>query len=65
MCAAEVPPMNITVRTILLAAAVVLFVLALLIQDNWDDFIALGLAAFAAAYLVDDLGVGGRIGDRT
>jgi hypothetical protein len=57
--------MNITVRTILLAAAVVLFVLALLMDDNWSDFVAIGLAAFAGAYLVDDLGVGGRIGSRT
>jgi hypothetical protein len=57
--------MNITVRTILLAAAVVLFVLALLMDDNWSDLVAIGLAAFAGAYLVDDLGVGGRIGNRT
>jgi hypothetical protein len=57
--------MNITVRTILLAAAVVLFVLALLMDDNWSDFVAIGLAAFAGAYLVDDLGVGSRIGNRT
>ncbi|MBD0329967.1 MAG: hypothetical protein ICV64_07680 [Thermoleophilia bacterium] len=57
--------MNITVRTILLGLAVILFVLAVLIDDNWPDLIALGLAAFAAAYLIDDLGVTGRIGDRT
>jgi hypothetical protein len=57
--------MNITVRTILLAAAVVLFVLALLIDDNWTDLVAIGLAAFAGAYLADDLGVGGPIGTRT
>lgn len=57
--------MNITVRVILLAAAVVLFVLALFIDDNYSDLLVLGLAAFAGAFLVDDLGVGGGLGDRT
>lgn len=57
--------MNITVRSILLAVAVVLFILALLIDDNYTDLLVLGLAAFAGAFLVDDLGVAGRIGDRT
>jgi hypothetical protein len=50
--------MNLTVRTILLAAAVVLFVLALLIEENWDDLLALGLAALAGAWLVEDLNLG-------
>jgi hypothetical protein len=58
--------MNITVRTILLAAAVVLFVIGLFIDEtSFDEVLFLGLAAFAAAWLVDDLGVGGRIGTRT
>jgi hypothetical protein len=57
--------MNITIRVILLAAAVVLFVLGLLIEDSRSDLVTIGLAAFAGAFLVDDLGVGGRIGTRT
>jgi hypothetical protein len=58
--------MNITVRTILLAAAVVLFVIGLFVgEGDVDELLLLGLAAFAGAWLVDDLGVGGRIGTRT
>ena len=50
--------MNLGVRTILLIVAVVLFVLAVLIDDNWTDFVGLGLAAFAGAFLSDALGWG-------
>jgi hypothetical protein len=52
--------MNLGVRTILLIVAVVLFVLAVLIDDNWTDFVGLGLAAFAGAFLSDALGWGDR-----
>ncbi|HVM69947.1 MAG TPA: hypothetical protein VM204_08970 [Gaiellaceae bacterium] len=52
--------MNFGVRTILLLAAVVLFVLALLMDDNWTDMVALGLAAFAGAFLSDALGYADR-----
>jgi hypothetical protein len=60
----EVRAMNITVRTILLAAAVVLFVLGLLIEDQRSDLVTIGLAVFAGAFLVDELGVLGRVGTR-
>ena len=58
--------MNFGLRTILLLAAVVLFVLALLMDDNWTDLVALGLAAFAGAFLSDALGYADRSfgGDR-
>jgi hypothetical protein len=56
--------MNITLRAILLAAAIVLFILALLMDENYSDLLVLGLAAFAGAFLVDDLGVSPRIGGR-
>ena len=49
--------MRISIRTILLALAVVLFVIALLSDENYADMLALGLASFAAAFLVDALGV--------
>ena len=48
--------MNFGVRTILLLAAVVLFVIGVFSDKNWPDLIALGLAAFAGAFLSDALG---------
>jgi hypothetical protein len=47
--------MNIGVRTILLLAAVVLFVIAVFTDDP-SDLWSLGLAAFAGAFLSDALG---------
>ena len=49
--------MAISVRGILLALAVVLFLIAWLSDDNYADLLALGLASFAAAFLVDALGL--------
>ena len=48
--------MNLGLRTILLLAAVVLFVIAVFSDENWPDLVALGLAAFAGAFLTDALG---------
>ena len=48
--------MNLGVRTILLIAAVVLFVIALFSDENYADLLALGLAVFAGAFLSDALG---------
>ena len=47
--------MSFGVRTILLLAAVVLFIIAILVDDptNWWS---LGLAAFAGAFLVGEMG---------
>ena len=57
--------MNFAPRSILLIVAILLFVLALLLDDNWSDLVALGLAAFAASFVVDEV-VGARgIGTRT
>ena len=49
--------MNLTPRTLLLIAAVVLFVVAVFSEVHWSDFVALGLAAVAAAFVVDELGL--------
>lgn len=51
--------MNLDLRTILLAVAVVLFVVAAFSTTHWDDLIAWGLAAFAAAFLVAEANIGG------
>ena len=48
--------MNFGVRTILLLAAVVLFVIGVFSDENWPDLIALGLAAFAGVFFSDALG---------
>ena len=48
--------MNLGVRTILLLAAVVLFVIAVFSDENFTDLLALGLAAFAGAFLSDAMG---------
>ena len=58
--------MNFGLRTILLLAAVVLFVIAVFTDENWSDLVALGLAAFAGAFLSDALGYADRTfgGDR-
>lgn len=52
--------MNFGLRTILLLVAVVLFVLAVFSDENFADFLALGLAAFAGAFLSDALGYADR-----
>jgi hypothetical protein len=62
--------MNLGFRTILLIAAVVLFVIAVFSDENWTDLVSLGFAAFAGAFLSDALGWGDRTvnssrGDRT
>jgi hypothetical protein len=48
--------MKFGLRTILMLAAVVLFLLAWLINDSYTDLLALGLAAFAGSFLVEALG---------
>jgi hypothetical protein len=53
--------MNLGVRTILLIAAVVLFLLGIFMsQENFDELLFLGLAAFAGAFLSDAMGWGER-----
>ncbi|HEY3183171.1 MAG TPA: hypothetical protein VGJ77_10070 [Gaiellaceae bacterium] len=52
--------MNIGLGTLLLIVAIVLFVLAALSDTNWNDYVAWGLAAFAASHAVGGLGLPGR-----
>ena len=56
--------MTIGVRTLLLVVAAVLFVVAALSDTNQGDLLAWGLAAFAAAFLVGELGVDRPLGGR-
>jgi H+/gluconate symporter-like permease len=52
--------MNMGFRTILLLAAVVLFVICVFANEHYSDLLALGLAAFAGAFLSDALGYADR-----
>jgi len=53
--------MNLGLRTILLAAAVVLFIIAILTDGETSANMGLlGLAAFAGAFLVEGLGLADR-----
>ena len=56
--------MNLTPRTLLLLAAIVLFVVAVFSDVHWADFVALGLAAVAAAIVIDELGITTGFGSR-
>lgn len=51
--------MTFGLRSILLAVAVVLFILSA-VTDGGGDLIAFGLAAFAASFLVSDNAIGNR-----
>jgi hypothetical protein len=53
---------TIGIRSLLLVVAVVLFVVAALSDTNQGDLLAWGLAAFAGAFLVGDLGVDRPLG---
>ena len=48
--------MNLGLRTILLLVATVLFIIAVFTDERYADLLALGLAAFAFAFVTDALG---------
>ena len=50
--------MTLGLRALLLIVAIILFVVAVFAND-WPDWIAWGLAALAAALLVEEIGVQG------
>jgi hypothetical protein len=52
--------MRLSLRAVLLMGAVLLFILALVTEDQASDFLTIGLALFAGASLVDELGIGRR-----
>lgn len=49
-------------RGLLLIVAVILFVIAVFSDSNWSDLVAWGLAASAAALLVEEMGWNTRFG---
>jgi len=64
VAAGKTQRMNIGLRQLLLALAVVLFVVAVFSDTNYADLLAWGLAALAAAFLVTELGFDTRLGPR-
>jgi hypothetical protein len=56
--------MRIGLREILLAIAIVLFIVAALSNSNPFDYLAYGLACLAGALLVGELGLAGGMGKR-
>jgi hypothetical protein len=54
----------IGLRGLLLALAVILFVIAVFSDARYGDLLALGLAATAAALLTEDMGWNTRFGTR-
>jgi hypothetical protein len=57
--------MNLGVRVILLAAAVVSFIICIFATEHFTDWLAIGLACFAGSYLVADLGLDRPVGTMT
>ncbi|MBA2359926.1 MAG: hypothetical protein H0V79_03135 [Actinobacteria bacterium] len=53
--------MRLGLRSLLLALAVILFIVSAVTDENQFDLLAFGLAAFAASFVVDDV-VGGSFG---
>jgi hypothetical protein len=56
--------MNLGLRSILLIIAIILFVLAAVMDANGGDLLAFELACLSAAFVVYELGVGTRLGSR-
>lgn len=56
--------MNIGLRGLLLLLATILFIVAALNNDNFTDLVAIGLAVFAAAFVVEETGFGKNLGMR-
>lgn len=56
--------MNLGLRSLLLLVAIILFVVAVFSDTNWNDLMAWGLAAFAASFLVGDTNLGSVAGGR-
>ena len=56
--------MTIGLRGLLLVLAMILFIVAALDNDNVTDLLAIGLAVFAGAFIVDETGVARMLASR-
>jgi hypothetical protein len=57
-CAGISRRMSLGPRILFIGLAAVLFVLAVFIEENYADLVALGLAALAVGLVIDEVGVG-------
>ena len=57
--------MNVGLRALLMLVALVFFVIAIFSDLHQGDFIAVGLACVAGAWLVGELGFDRRLGSST
>jgi hypothetical protein len=48
-------------RTLLMLLATILFIVAALNNDHFTDLVAIGLALFVGAFVVDETGVASRL----
>jgi hypothetical protein len=55
---------NFGLRGLLLILATILFVVAALNNENFTDLVSAGLAVLAAAFVVDEVGLGRSFGTR-
>jgi hypothetical protein len=56
--------MNIGLRGLLFLIATILFIVAALNTDNFTELVAIGLATFAAGFVVEETGFGKNLGTR-
>jgi hypothetical protein len=56
--------MNIGLRGLLFLIATILFIVAALNTDNFTELVAIGLAIFAAGFVVEETGFGKNLGTR-
>jgi peptidoglycan/LPS O-acetylase OafA/YrhL len=55
---------NFGVRTLLLLLAAIVFILAVFVEEDWDNLVGWGLAAVALSFLLGDMGWDRRFGTR-
>jgi hypothetical protein len=53
--------MTLSIRVLLMLLATILFIVAALNNDNFGDLVAIGLACFAGAFVLEETGIGARL----
>ncbi|HEY3070563.1 MAG TPA: hypothetical protein VGJ34_09640 [Gaiellaceae bacterium] len=56
--------MTLSIRALLMLLATILFIVAALNNDHASDLVSIGLACFAGAFVVEEAGLGARLGRR-
>jgi hypothetical protein len=53
--------MTLGLRTLMMLLATILFIVAALNDSHWPDLVAIGLALFVGAFVVEEAGVAARL----